>query len=215
MPTYLGDSQSRLSGRLLLLEVAFTRHETAPVVKKTVDRFALQEGLISSLWQSWGRFCREVLLNSAIGAQSVSGAHIASPYMGRPEAEVAYVARRLAQKAPVGNIKAIAGAHQEPTWGDLNKINLIANGLGTSNQTTLLSAFGGAHFLSDLQLCRNASAHYCAERISDVRSARVRYNNTKFRHPSDMLRWIDPTTNDPLWLGWIAEMRTVAASAVA
>ena len=160
-------------------------------------------------------FCRDVLLNSARGAQAVSGANIASPFAGRPEPEVAYVARQLAQKAPVGHIKAIAGAHQEPTWGDLSKINLIATGFGTTNQATLLTAFGGAQFVGDLQLCRNAAAHYCAERIADVRAARVRYNGTAFRHPTDMLRWIDPTTNDPLWLNWIAEMRTIATSAVA
>ncbi|MFL6725019.1 MAG: hypothetical protein ACJ8FS_00715 [Sphingomicrobium sp.] len=214
MPTFLADPQLRLHNRLLLLEAAFKRHESTPIVKKTVDRFALQEGLISNLWQSWGRFCRDVLVNSAIGTQSLSGANVASPYAGRPEAEIAYIARQLAQKSPVGLIKAIAGPHQEPTWGDLGKINLIATGLGTSNQATLLSAFGGAQFVSDLQLCRNASAHYCAERVADVRTARVRYNSTRFQHPSDMLRWIDPASNDPLWLNWIGEMRTVSANAI-
>lgn len=215
MPIFLAEVESGLRVRLALIEAAFIRLEASKLSYRTIDRFALQEGLISALWQSWGKFCRDVLVQSASGARVASGAITNSPYSTNTEAEIAYVARQLAQNANIGNIKALVGAHQEPTWGDLTKINSIVSGLGSSNQATLLSAFGAAQFLSDLQLCRNASAHYCADRIADVRAARVRYNSTAFRHPSDMLRWLDPQTQDPLWRHWIGEIRVVAAGAVA
>src|SRR3546814_5455006 len=54
---------------------------------------------------------------------SGSGQNITSPYAGRSEMEIAYVAKLLAQGKSVSKIRALHGSHLEPTWGDLTKAN--------------------------------------------------------------------------------------------
>lgn len=138
-----------------------------------------------------------------------------SPYVGRTEMEICYVARQLAFKLSVSTIKSLGGSHLEPTWGDLTKLNLIVGGIACSNQAQLLSAFGAALALQDLQLCRNASAHLNKGSIADVSAVRVKYQDTRFVHPSDVVFWVDPQTKDYLWKTWIDEIGVVSQLAVA
>lgn len=197
--------------RLSTLDKAFERHVVAPSVSRSVDRYALQEGLISSLWQAWGEFCRDVVIGAVKGANTTIGTLVNSPtYSARTELEIAFVAKRLASAQPVGTIRSIAGRHQEPTWGDVNKLIPIVSGLAPTNVATMLSAFGSAAAIKDLQTYRNASAHICADTLAMVSATRVRYQDTSFRHPSDTMRWTDPATNDYLWRTWIDEIDLVS-----
>lgn len=214
MPILLEDIYRRLISRTRTLDLMFDRYTLVGSQQlKRLDRSATQEGLISALWQTWCSFCRETVIASACGATSRLGEAITSPYSGRTEMEIAYVARELAYRRRVASVRALLGRHLEPTWGDLQKLNLIATGISSTNQSQLLSAFGIGLAISDLQLCRNVSAHLNAGGISEVVAARVRYNETRFVHPSDLIFWIDPTTKDFLWKTWIDEIRSVAALA--
>lgn len=205
--------RQKLTRRVQKLDAAFDRELSNPH-KRRLDRSAYQEGLVSALWQSWCGFCREVLIGSATAAKSVSGHAVTSPYAGHAEMEIAYVAKRLSQGRAVGVVRALAGAHQEPTWGDVSKANLIAGGLGTSNQAQLVSAFGSASTISDLQLCRNASAHVSGQTIAEITAAKVRYSQTRFLHASDLIYWVAPQTNAFLWKTWIDEIEVTADLAV-
>ncbi len=120
----------------------------------------------------------------------------------------------MAQKNNIKKIKPIAGSHQEPTWGDPAKINLIINGLGCSNKTTLLTAFGSVQNIKDLHMCRNACAHLTADVIHNVNAAKVRYIDTKMEHPSDVMFWVNPATNDYLWRSWVEEMSIISSLAI-
>src|SRR3546814_13820274 len=73
-------------------------------------------------------FCRSTVIGSARGTISGSGQNITSPYAGRSEMEIAYVAKLLAQGKSVSKIRALHGSHLETTWGDLTKANLIEIG---------------------------------------------------------------------------------------
>lgn len=211
MPISFSVVRQKLLVRLNTLDRAFERHILTPSVSRYVDRFALQEGLLSSLWQAWCEFCRDVVIGAVQGATTTTGIVVSSQaYAARTEAEIAYIAKQLAQQRNVTTIKPISGRYSEPTWGDVNKLNLIVTGLGPSNQQTLLSGFGGVTSIKDLQICRNASAHINGENIAKVRAARVRYLHTAFKHPSDTMRWIVPTTKDYLWRSWIDEMELVS-----
>lgn len=128
--------------------------------------------------------------------------------------EIAFVARELSQKRPVTVVKMLPARYLEPTWGDLAKVNLIATGIGSSNAGQLISAFGAGIAIRDLQMCRNASAHLNLETIAAVNSAKVRYSQTKFVHPSDVMFWIDPATKDYLWKTWIDEINVLSDLAV-
>lgn len=210
MPISLSQLENKLKQRLRVLDSSFTRHLIAPLVSNRVDTFAIQEGYVSSLWQTWCAFCRQLAISSVQGSITKAQATTTSPYSAYSEMEVAYVAKKLAKNQPIGNIRALTGSHDEPTWGDLNKINSIFTGLGTSNSAILLTGFSACLRLQDLQLCRNASAHISRSTLHDVRAARVRYVQTDLRHPSDMMFWVDPQTNDFLWKSWIMEMELAA-----
>ena len=214
MPTSLSEPLIRLNLRLKVLERAFLRHRQTPVYLRTIDRFAVQEGLVSNLWQSWNRFCRDVTVGSALGSNTASGVAVTSNFHQNTDAEIAFAAKKLSQNQAIGNMRAISGDHLEPTWGDFSKLSLIISGLGPTNAQTLLTGFGSLNSISDLQLCRNASAHISSERIADVRNAKVRYQSTKFYHPSDMLFWIEPYTNDYLWKYWADEILAAGALAI-
>lgn len=215
MPTSLDSIQRKLYRRLRAVDSAFDRHLLSPHVSFKMDKFSLQEGLISNLWQSWCYFCREVVISSALGAPTSTGIMTTSPYATCSEMEIAYVAKKLANQEPVGRIRPLVGSHQEPTWGDPAKIGLVVAGLGTSNKGTLLTAFGVFHRLNDLQLCRNACAHVTGDMLNAVASAKVRYVDTKAQHPSDLMYWVDPQTNDYVWKSWVDEMELASTFAVA
>jgi hypothetical protein len=213
MPTLLDANRRRLTSRISTLDLVFERHAIEGV-RKRLDRSALQEGLVSALWQSWCAFCRDTVLSSALGATTSQGVSVTSPYVGRSEMEVCYVARELAAKRRIATVKTLGGSYLEPTWGDLTKLNLILSGIACSNQNQLLTAFGAALALQDLQLCRNASAHLNKDNISVITAARVKYQHTKFIHPSDVVFWVDPQTKDYLWKTWIEEITIVSELAV-
>lgn len=181
---------------------------------RRMDRSAVQEGLVSNIWQSWGNFCRDVLISSAKGTTTQGGIPVSSPHSALTSAEIKYFAMMLARKQTVKNIRASRGSHEEPTWGDVNKITLIANGLGLTNANTLAGAFSAAQTIKDLQTCRNASAHFNETTVAEVRALSTRYNADFLFHPSDLIHWVDIGTKDFLWRSWIDEMDIISELAI-
>ncbi|SMX37652.1 hypothetical protein MAA8898_01216 [Maliponia aquimaris] len=213
MATSLKSIKNRFLLRVSTADGAFHRHLVEPSTKFRTHRFALQEGLVSLLWQTWCTFCRDVVIASARSALTDSGAITSSPYSGNNEKEVAYVARKVARGERVTSIREISGSYLEPTWGDPAKLNSIITGLGSSNSPALLSAFGVSTRIQDLQMCRNTCAHLNGENITIMQRAKVRYNSTRMQHPSDFIFWEDPLTQDFVWRSWIDEMEIIAAFA--
>ena len=205
---------NKLTSRLRRIESAFSRHVIENCVHRRIDRYALQEGLVSSLWQSWSVFCREVVVSSVRGARTSTGSMTSSPYARRSEMEIAFAASQLANNRSIGTIRALASSRYEPTWGDVSRINRIVRGLKPSNSRNLLGAFGACSRIRDLHLCRNACSHLTAEMVQLVRAARVRYKSTSFAHPSDLMFWVDPNTNDFAWVSCLDEMRLIAQVAI-
>lgn len=214
MATSLDSVYGKLRSRIGTLDAAFDRYLLLPTSKRRVDRYALQEGLVSALWQSWCAFCRSTLIGSASGATNASGQKVTSPYTGLSEMEIAFVAKELSQRRQVSAVRSLQGSHLEPTWGDLSKANLIVAGINSTNQQPLLRALGAALTIKDLQLCRNASAHLNKDRLAEINRAKVRYSETKLAHPSDMIFWVDPATKYYLWKTWVEEMELVAKYAI-
>ena len=214
MPTSLESLQRKLSLRLETLDSAFRRHAIMPVAVMSTDKFALQEGLMSSLWQSWCLFCREVVISSALGAQTQGGVITASPYVGLSEGEIAYISKVFAKAGPLKKVISIVHKREEPTWGDIGKLSKIINGLNCSNKSNMATWFGVSNVIPDLQILRNANAHINSDNIRDINIIRIKYNQTKYRHPSDSMFWIDPSTNDYLWCSWISEIDLIASEVI-
>lgn len=208
--------QAKLENRLSTLEGAFLRSALGRGKSRTTDRFALQEGLISQTWQAWNSFSRAVILASLKGTTSAAGVAISSSYSTNTVDEIRFAAMKAAQGATsIAQLKSISGDHQEPTWGDLGKANQILSTLRPTNSSQLLSAFGSAVLISDVQTVRNACAHLSRDRLNDIRNMQVRYSQNRFLHPSDSMFWVDPITNDYSWVSWTDEMKLVAMVAVA
>src|SRR3546814_18241321 len=125
MATSLDSTYCKLRSRLRVLDSAFERHLFVPSKTRRIDRFALQAGLISRLWQSWCAFCRSTVIGSARATIRGSGQNITSPYAARSEMAIAYVAPLLAQGKSVSKIRDIHGMHLEPTWGDFTNAHIL------------------------------------------------------------------------------------------
>jgi hypothetical protein len=214
MPTSLNTIRLKLQRRVAVLDSGFERHIIQPFVLRHVDRFALQEGFVSALWQAWCSFCRELLIHSSQGAITSNGHNTTSPHSALGEMEVAYVAKRISSNLPVNSIRPLIGSHQEHTWGDLTKLNAVASGIGCSNANFILTGLSACVRIEDLQLCRNASAHITRSTLQEVKASRVRYQNTFLQHPSDMIMWVDPMSSDFLWKSWVEEIELASEFAI-
>lgn len=214
MPISLSTIKSKFIVRVRSLDNAFDRHVIVPVAVHRIDRFALQDGLISGLWQAWSWFCREIIIQSVKGAYTQQGALTASAYSAYQEMEIAYIAKQISTSQNVGTIRSLSGMYQEPTWGDVRKLNLMSLGLTSTNSQTLTTAFAACGAIMDLQLCRNANAHLNGDTVRSVKAAQVRYSDTHFQHPSDMMTWTHPYTQNYLWKAWIDEVNLVSDLAI-
>ena len=214
MTVSLETIQKKLSRRVRTVDSAFTRYVVTPSVKYRTEKYALQEGLISNLWQIWSNFCRDIILASTQGARTETGTITTSPYSTLSAMEIAFIAKKLALKQKISRISPLQGSYLEPTWGDSNKINLIISGLRCSNQGNLLTAFGVAARIEDLQMCRNACAHITSDMVKTVSKAIVRYKSNKIYHPSEIMLWTDPVTGDYLWKSWVDEIEFISDAAI-
>ena len=207
MPSSLGSLEIRFNARMNTLDSAFNRSLANRTSLRRSDRSFLQEGMVSSLWQAWCIAVRGLIMASVKGATTKTGVTTNSPHAALLDTELSYIASKSARGHPIGTIRPLAGSHLEPTWGDLNKVGLIASGYGLSNGPHLATTLASPGSLTDLQICRNACAHRNADRLADVQAARIRYSGTHFMHPSDMMFWVEPVSNNFLWRTWTDEMR--------
>ena len=213
--TSLGYFQDKLRQRLHVLESAHRRLLLHRSNIRKIDRCSLQQGLVSALWQAWNDVSRSILLNSAKGAVSASGVVITSTFSQNTFDEIRFAAMRVSKNQSIGTPRAITGDYQEPNWGDLKKVNRIILGLRPTNSNQLLSAFGSMNLVSDLQKTRNACAHISLDRIKEIYQLKTRYVGSRLFHPSDVIFWVDPNTNDFVWNVWIDEMKISVNAAVA
>jgi len=205
------DISNTLIRRLERLDTAFSRYFIFKENKRIIEQYSFQEGLISSLWQSWGFFCKEILFGSIKGGITLSGQSITCPqYANLTELQLFYVAKILASNQNLTQIKS-AKPQNEPTWGDVDKLGLLFTSFNTPNSQHVSVAVSGSALLKDLQLVRNANAHITPHTISSLKAAKVRYSDTRLRHPSDVMFWTEPSTHDFLWTSWVEEMKLLSS----
>lgn len=179
------------------------------------ERWALQEGLLSQKWQSWCGFCRSVLIQSAIGAQTTGGSATTSPHAARSEAELAWLASRASRNQSISNIQPIGGSHLEPTWGDPIKIGLISHAFAMTNEGQLSAGLLSASAETrHLQIVRNATAHINRENYQEARDLSLIYRAGPFEAPSDVMLWEEPTTGEFAYRYWSDRLIIAAKIAV-
>ena len=196
---------------MAIISAALVRAGIQRRTARRIDRFARNEGLISALWQAWNHFSRSAVLFSAQGTVTSTGVRTNSRYSHLSENELLFVCRSAANGNPVRNIRPLIGNHLEPTWGDARRINRIVSAIQPTNEANLITGFGLRAISLDLQAVRNACAHISADRINEITRMKVRYADTQFLHPSDVLFWTEPSTGNEAWRIWIDELLASAA----
>lgn len=214
MATSLVEINARFSSRLARLSNAFILFEVVRGGRSSYERWAAQEGFLSSLWQAWCGFCREAIMLSCLGTTTQSGNSTTCQFSHYSEAEILFIAKCLANNSMPKHIRPISGMYAEPTWGDVSKISKILIGLSPSNLSVMSTAFNSITLATDLQTVRNTCAHINKEGLASLNLMKVRYNDNKFRHPSDAMFWIDPVTGDFAWQAWILELKIAASAAI-
>lgn len=203
---------NKLNVRLNRLDSAFERHFFNLGNKRYIDIYAFQEGLISALWQTWCSYCKSIFFGSIKGAITLNGAVIDTPpYVNSTEYELFYLAKMWGESKTINQVKS-AQPQSEPTWGDVSKLSVIFNNASTPNAAIVSPPLANSQLLKDLQVVRNASAHINAHCLQKINLARVRYSQTSYKHPSDVLLWVDPLNNDYLWKAWIIEIRILSTA---
>lgn len=175
------------------------------------ERWALQEGYVSQKWQSWCGFCRSMLLQSVMGAETMGGTLTTSPYSAHSELELVWISARSAKYQSVTNVQAIAGSHLEPTWGDPSKIGLIATALAMNNEPQLSSGLLSASIEArHLQIVRNATAHINSSNMQSALNLASSYRAGTFEAPSDVIFWEEPISGEFVYRYWSDRMISAA-----
>jgi len=210
------DSLSRqLERRLNAIQGAIDRSLTAPASPPKLDRWALQDGFISHAWQAWGVFCRELIIQSALGVPTAANLATGSPHAGRPVGELAWIGMRAAKGDAFHNVQTIRGSYQEPTWGDGAKFQQIATAFQLVNEQTILSGvLSAGRIVRHMQIIRNASAHTNSETLAEVRSLAPFYITVPIRMPGDAIFWADPNSGDFIYRFWTSRLIAAARQAV-
>ncbi len=174
----------------------------------------LTETLISELWQAWCLFCRNLLLQSCLGARTRSGNVVASRLRDNSWRRLGYEAAQSAKRKPIKPGKSLSHIRQEPTWGDQNKIIDIINGLQPINKNELLTAFGLPLLgPKHLQTVRNACAHKNQETIAAVMALQLYYRFSSFSSPHAIAWELEISRNQLAFFCWIDDLAQIADSA--
>ena len=210
-PAGLQHLLGRFHKRLTLVESAFSDHIVSrPVPLRHRDRMFL-DGLISITWQYWCRFCRQLVLASALGCQTRRGATLVPSVSPPIWQRVSYVAIRAANGKPILPNKTESLLRREPTWGDVAKLPLIVSGLAPQNGPILINTFGSVtQGPVHLQIVRNASAHLNEETHREILNLRPFYNPQSVRHPTDVTVWTEPVSQDYAFISWVDDMRLIS-----
>lgn len=201
--------QSRLERR-----IASTRSQIGAVLSGA--KFPLNdartlhelEGILSTTWQAWNRYCRSVVINSCLGCNGRTMGPIAATHT--EEESVAYIAKHQNSGKLPKTTGKLSLLRFEPTWGDMAKVLEIIAALSPTNSAQLLSAFGTAPRIAHLQHIRNATAHRNQQAMLLIYSWQSAYLATRIRHPLEALFWKDPSTGSALVHARLDEMSLAA-----
>lgn len=166
------------------------------------------EGILSTLWQVWNRYCRQVVMASCLGCDTRSHGRLVSIHA--TESVVAYIAKNQRNGFPPSGAGTLTVTRLEPTWGDMAKLVQVITALAPANESQLLAAFGTVPKISHIQDLRNAVAHRNTQSMLAIFAWQASYLAQRVRHPLEALFWADPVASKYLVLARIDDMSQAA-----
>lgn len=171
--------------------------------------------LVSELWQTWSRFCRQLIILSCNGACLRNGGTVAPRTGDNTWQRIAYEVAEYGRGHSPQVGKKIYYRYQEPTWGDVNVLLKAIPHLRLSNSTMLLTALGvSLQAPKHLQVVRNACHHLNNETMNKVRSLQPFYMGPVKHHPIEIIWCLDPASRNHAILVWYDELETIASLAI-
>ena len=190
---------------------------TLPITAKTQvhQRRHQLEGVLSDAWQAYCAFVRQLCIRSATGCKTKGGAVYNASVVPASWQRVSYVAMRVSRNSAVQPGVLNSMLRNEPTWGDAAKIVTIIDALNPANGATLRAYLaGGLPGPKHCQIVRNACAHKSLENKGAVLALSASYLASPITYPTDALTWRDPASMEFAFVGWLDDMRAIAAGAV-
>lgn len=166
------------------------------------------EGILSTLWQSWNRYCRHVVMASCLGCETRNLGTLAGSHAC--QASIAHIARYQKNGVPPTNPGTLTLTRNEPTWGDMAKLVHIITALEPANAAQLLAAFGTVPRIAHIQAVRNATAHRNLQAMQAIGAWQSSYIAKRVRHPLEALFWMDSAASKYLVLARIDDMEQAA-----
>ena len=174
------------------------------------------EGILSRLWQSWGKFCRDTVIESCLGSINGSGVAIAP----HPDAlswqhvsGAAIRAKSSVHPPTWGTANGIL--RNEPTWGDTDVLATILPRLGPSNISELQLGFSAGHSAAKtIQTIRNGTAHLNVQTLKSILDIQSAYIAFPITHPTHALFWLDPISRQFLVMQAIEDLTSGATAAI-
>jgi hypothetical protein len=151
--------KQRLIAEVNLARELFTKFNKFP---PSPEATLWSSGVVNHIWQAWCRFWRYYWLVHIQGGRGTSGIFISGSHPGLAEPEAVYQILILAGRKKIGTKGRITSSYQEVTWGDIQKIQDIANSLlpAYPNLVTVqLAATIHGQSIGHLQVVRNCHIH--------------------------------------------------------
>jgi hypothetical protein len=194
----------------LLYEELATTRTFSSAADFSLEEECLLEGVLSRIWQSWNRFCRETIFESCLGTQDLSGfiaPHVNATTVGAIS-NAAIRAKKGARPIWSGTNSML---HLEPTWGDTDVLLDIVTRLAPANAAKLS---GGCTLASPgakvLQVTRNAAAHQNSQTMANLARLSSSYNAFSITHPCQALFWVEPSSGEFLFLQAVEALKDAA-----
>lgn len=167
--------------------------------------------LISETWQTWCRFCHDVIMESCIGTQLRDGTLVPPRAANNSPQRVAYEVSEYARSRIPHPTRQFRYLSQDPTWGDVNVLLRALPRMGVLNSAQLITAFGiSTQAPTHLQIVRNACYHLNIETIKKVRSIQPFYMGTVKHHPCELIWCLESNSRSDAVYFWLDEMETIA-----
>jgi hypothetical protein len=163
------------------------------------------EGCIIRLYDSWNRFCREVVMDSASELPVTATGAVVTRAIGiqRRSQVIGVLSSKLPKKLPYG----------EPRWADAGECLNAAKTLRITNYATVSAAIGATPSPAEhIRVTRNFIAHRNQRTATQLRKVAVAYG---FRgtHVEPYVRHVI-APGITVFEKWISELRLLAEGAV-
>jgi hypothetical protein len=167
--------------------------------------------ILSEVWQTWCRFCAQLIVSFCCGTQLRDGTIVSSRPGNNSRQRIAFEISELSRGRIPHRTNVARFTYQEPTWGDVNLLLRVLPSLGISHYSRLITALGiSVQSPSHLQIVRNACNHLNSETMQRVKAIQPYYIGSVNQHPCELMWCLESSSRSDAIYFWLDELQTIA-----